>query len=240
MNQMTISPNNSDSQAIECQILERRQDYPNSFLPSEAVGIQENSLDSSGQNHRELILMSPTSSSEQERDLETRGDSRLERPSFLGSLLEMTVATSFLRKSFMILLSVFVSSFAALEVKDNEKLYIALFAVCYVCLFYQVFEDTIQYLTMKSRNNSSQKVEFIFDIADKILLIFFVFTLNLQYYSWADKNFALLSPCLFLAEAVTYNKKINNSTKPERNKCHFEILLFSSISFYRSKNDQLY
>jgi len=231
MNQITISPNNSDSQAIECQILERRQDCPNSFHPSEGVGIQENSLDSSGPNHRELILLSPTSSSEQERDLETQGDSRLERRSFLGSLLEMTVATSFLRKSFMILLSVFVSSFAALEVKDNEKLFISLFAVCYVCLFYQVFEDTIQYLTMKSRNNFSQKLEFIFDIADKILLIFFVFTLNLQYYSWVNKNFALLSPCLFLAEAVFYNKK---STIPQNQKeinvilksCYFLQSLF--------------
>jgi len=203
MNQTT----NIDSPTIEGQILERRQDKNPFPDTSEAEAeAKENSLESLDQSHRDHILLSPSLSPE--RDLENQENSSpVERRGFFGSLLEMTATTCFLRKGFMNLLSVFVSCFAALEIKDNDKLIICLFAVGYFCVFYQVVEDTIQYLRTKSRNNSSQKVEFCFDIADKISLLFFIFTLNLQYYSWVDQNFALLSPCLFLAETIIYSKK---------------------------------
>ena len=134
---------------------------------------------------------------------------------FLGSFCERTAVASLLRKKCIVLLSVFLCSGLALEMKMTMKVIPSWFSILYMCLGYQIAEDIIRYSYLKKTNEGSQKMACLFEMTQQIALMLFLFVFNLKYERIISGSFILLTPLLFMLEAALYWR--NPSTSQSQN-----------------------
>ncbi len=144
---------------------------------------------------------------------------------YLESWCERTSEASFLRKSFAVLLTIFAGSLAALKIKDTEKLVPILFLVACLGLLFQIFEDTVHYYnSLRMRNNTSEKWEYLFEITDKAFLV--VFLLSLYSKAVFGELVMFLTPSLFLIEIMFYVEKSSISQSDKETKVIFKAFYF--------------
>ncbi len=173
-----------------------------------------------------------------EQEVEIENNRERYARSLLTGFCERTAAISFLRRSYVISISVFVCSSAALALKDIEKLMPILFLVGYFCLVYQVVENLIQNIVGRT---ASEKRESVFDIAEDVFLIIFLFSLNLYYYnsSGFGKIFMLIVPPLFLGEILLYMKKSSLPQTEKETKIIVKILYLVQSALIAAKINNL-
>ncbi len=147
---------------------------------------------------------------------------------FLASYSEITTAASLLRQRVIFLLSIFVCSTAALENNNMEKVIPVLFGASYFGLGYQIIENLIKCRYLKTVNSGSQKMECIFEMANRMILILSILSFNLQYYGVISQIFMLLSPLLFTLEVVMYLK---NSSRLEESQGRDDMKIVEKVFF---------
>ena len=158
------------------------------------------------------ILLNPELISRQGFELEAQTNSpqkgclRSKLQLLLASYCEITEAASLLRKKWLVLLSAFVCSRIALEIKEPERAIPFLFLVSYSCLSLLLIEDLVRCCYLKTASSGPQRVECMFGIIHKALMMLFILSLNLQYFRLMSPIVTLLPPLLFLAEFVMYLK----------------------------------
>jgi len=125
----------------------------------------------------------------------------------------------------------------ALEIKSTPEFVSLSFLTLYFCLGYQITEDLIQYRYLKKTNFGSQKMEYIFEMTDKIALIFFLGILNLRYFRVIGESFVLLTPLAFLLEASFYWR--NSLTSQSQNIITRLFYIFQSALIAAKMNNYL-
>jgi len=169
--------------------------------------IQKRHLPSSSSDE---IILDPNLICEQETELKEAKKKKIHEflklnvKKFLAIYCEVTPLACLLRERWVFLLSVFICSKIALETKRTEKLAPQLFLASYCCLGLQMIENLLLY--RKVANSRAQKVEALFDLADKALLAFVIFLLDLQHDKRINEWFMVLSPLLYLLEIQMYRK----------------------------------
>jgi len=181
----------------------------------EEIPIQE---ESEGTQVKELLLSSSddvilSPSLAPERDVELEKEKAIHKclkstiKGFFASYCEVSTVACILRERWVLLLSVLICSKTALETKNTEILAPRLFLVSYCCLVYHMIENMLQYRFLRTTTNiRNEKVECLFDFADKALLTLFMLILNLHYYRLINEWLTVLPPLLFLMELVMYRK----------------------------------
>ncbi len=125
---------------------------------------------------------------------------------FFGSYFEISAVACLLREKWIFLLSVFVSSRAALEIKDAETLISILFIIFSFCLTLQMIENILRYQYLKTTNAGAQKIECMFDLADKSLLLLSLLISGLHHYELISTWFLVVPPAFFFLEIIVYQR----------------------------------
>jgi len=139
------------------------------------------------------------------------------------------IEMSFLRRVCAVSIAIILGIFIFLQENNIEKLY----PIAYCCLAYLALENLFMSFHADRESNSDQ--ESVYDAVDKLLMLYFLLCIHMQYYERISLSPQLICPYLFLLTTAVYLKQSSAPLASKRIKIMLKLFYTLKVSLITSR-----
>jgi len=152
------------------------------------------------------------------------GQERASQQVNVGNPINYGKEMSFLRRVCAVLGAITVGIYIFLQENNFEKLY----PIAYCCLVYLALENLFMSYHADRGSNSDQ--ESVYDAVEKLLMLYFLLSVHMQYYEKISLSPLLVCPCLFFLTTAVYLKQSSAPLSARRTKIILKLLYTLQVS----------